>query len=102
MPLRSRRKNKKNLIYRLTRTATGLFYPAAGQDSLYAIGHFKNGYDIVRLDYEELLREKVSYFSNGPWLAPPKIGLSPSIAINEIEKIEDEKQKQTPRIQNES
>ncbi|MCB1324396.1 MAG: hypothetical protein H7A21_19260 [Spirochaetales bacterium] len=49
-------------VQRLTRTLTGLFYPAPASDFLYAIGYFENGYDIVRLRYEDLLGESVQLF----------------------------------------
>ncbi|MBI3394832.1 MAG: hypothetical protein HY042_03255, partial [Spirochaetia bacterium] len=44
-------------IRRLTRTLTGLFYPAPAPDGLYAVGFFKNGYDLVFLKEADLLHE---------------------------------------------
>ena len=83
---------KKNAVYRLTRTATGLFYPAAGRDALYALGYFKHGYDIVRLDYKKLLREKIKGFSPGPQIPLSKENrYTPGI--------KDKEQSQSPQIQ---
>ena len=56
---------QRTSIHRLTRTSTGLFYPTATERALYAIAYFKNGYDIVRINYEELLNEEVDFFESG-------------------------------------
>jgi len=49
-------------VKRLTRTLTGLFFPAPGPDYLYSIGYYSNGYDVVRMKYGDLLAENVDYF----------------------------------------
>lgn len=49
-------------VQRLTRTLTGLFYPAPTGDALYALGYFSEGYDVVRLRNEDLIREDVALF----------------------------------------
>ncbi len=50
-------------VRRLTRTLGGFFYPAPGAQTLYAVGYFPRGYDIVSMRYEDLLYEDVDYFS---------------------------------------
>ena len=47
---------------RLTRTVTGFFAPAPVGDDLYALGFFRDGYDIVRFRRQDLLGEPVDYF----------------------------------------
>ena len=50
-------------VERLTRSLTGVFYPAPADDALYALGYFGEGYDVVRFQYQDLLSEQVSLFS---------------------------------------
>ncbi len=68
-------------VQRLTRTLTGLFFPAPSGDSLYALGYFSEGYDVVRLRNADLLREEVSLFDQPvPGVAEDALtydGLSP-------------------------
>ena len=99
--------SKKTWVHRLTRTATGLFYPAAGPDSLYAIAYFKEGYDIVRFHYKELLYEKVHYFNKGPQvpLESQRLSTMKGEIESEVKKsngIEIKKQTQSPRIEEEA
>lgn len=49
-------------ISRLTRSLTGVFYPAPADDALYALGYFGEGFDLVRFQYGDLLSEPVNYF----------------------------------------
>ncbi len=50
------------VVRRLSRTKSGLFYPAAGKDGLFALAFFKDGYDIVYFADKDLLQEKVQLF----------------------------------------
>ncbi|MCR9141950.1 MAG: hypothetical protein NXI24_06840 [bacterium] len=52
-------------ITRMTRSLTGVFYPAPAADALYALGYFGEGYDVVRYQYADLLAEPVNLFA-GP------------------------------------
>lgn len=50
------------LIEQRTRTLTGLFDPVPIDDSLFALGYFGNGYDIVRMRNADLIAEKSDLF----------------------------------------
>lgn len=52
-------------VRRLTRTVTGIFAPAPLGPDLYALGFFREGYDVIRIRNQDLLSEKVDYFA-GP------------------------------------
>jgi hypothetical protein len=66
-------------VHRLTRTLTGVFYPAPGPDSLYALGYFGEGYEVVEFQYADLLTEPVDYFVAGV----PVPGGGPGVDENE-------------------
>ncbi len=48
---------KTNGIRRLTGTGGGFFYPAPGDDGLYALSYDVDGYDVVRFNYNDLMSE---------------------------------------------
>ncbi len=48
---------------RLTRTLTGMFAPAPAGNTLYALGYFREGFDIIRIREQDLLSENVDYFN---------------------------------------
>ncbi|MEQ9365508.1 MAG: hypothetical protein RIF32_14780 [Leptospirales bacterium] len=50
-------------VVRMTRSLTGVFYPAPAADALYALGYFGEGYDVVRFRYRDLLSEPVNFFT---------------------------------------
>ncbi len=49
-------------VHRLTRTTGGYFYPLPAEKGLYAVGFFRDGYDLVFLDKESLLAERAVGF----------------------------------------
>lgn len=68
-------------VSRMTRSLTGVFYPAPADDALYALGYFGEGYDVVRFGYGDLLSEPVTYFSGSP--IGDAENLTPDLAEND-------------------